>query len=56
MLPAAMFNLQEMLVRLNARPGAAGINFPLIFGIGHAQRTVNEARAKLRSFQATAKE
>jgi hypothetical protein len=55
MLLAATFNLQEMLVRLNARPGA-GINFALIFEIGRAERTVDEARAKLRCIEASAKE
>jgi hypothetical protein len=38
------------------RQTGVGINFHLIFEIGHAERTVEKARAKLSSIQASAKE
>jgi hypothetical protein len=43
----ATAHLHEMLVRLNARPGA-GINFALIFEIVSAEQGVAEAREVLR--------
>jgi hypothetical protein len=46
LLREAMSSLQEMLVRLNARPGS-GMNFALIFEIAVAERRVNKARYAL---------
>ena len=46
MLRDAIFNLQDMLICLNANPGA-GINFALISEIARAEREMDEARAAL---------
>ena len=43
----ATFRLHDMLVRLNARPGA-GINFALVFEIVSAEQGVAEAREVLK--------
>ena len=45
-LSDAMSRLQEMLARLNARPGK-GIKVALIFDIVRAARAVKDARAAL---------
>jgi hypothetical protein len=42
----AVSNLEEMLTRLNARPGT-GINFALIYEIGRTEQQIVDARSTL---------
>ena len=50
----ATFQLQEMQMRLNARPGT-GMNFTLVYEIARAEREVLEARATLISAEQRAR-
>src|SRR5262245_23430818 len=54
MLLAAISDLADMLIRLNAKPGQ-GVNFPLIFAIGRAEQRVSQARAALVEADPSAK-
>jgi len=51
----AIFNLQDMLICLNANPGA-GINFALISEIARAERKIDEARAALNAIDPPTKD
>lgn len=46
----AVSSLEEMLTRLNARPGT-GVNFTLIYEIGRAERHVADAKSALRQIE-----